>query len=107
MQVTGVGNAVRNVLIPTAGNIGVYVAAAQCELENVTILTALGSEGIYIHANGDRTRVHGCLVKDPGTNPIRIYAGGTDCVIVGNRFDGAAVDSDGSSIMTGNDETAF
>ena len=63
--------------------------------------------GILIGGNADDTVCTGNIVQDATGDSIDIHINGENCVVVGNRLDGAVDDNSGTSTVGNNDETAF
>ena len=65
------------------------------------------SDSIQLAATGDNSSVIGCMVQASGGTSIDVVGDAEDCVVVGNRTDGAVNDASGTSTVASNDETAF
>lgn len=85
---------------------GVLMGSAEQEVSRGYIFDC-DDIGIRINSSGDNGRAVNNKIKDQGGNSIDIDAAGENCVVVGNRTDGAINDASGTSTVTGNDETAF
>jgi hypothetical protein len=73
---------------------------------------ASAGTGIIIGATGDNAVVAGCSLRTVAlSNSITIDTNAENCVVIGNRLDGAVSDSSGTSTVgadgTSNDNTAY
>ena len=66
-----------------------------------------GTNGMDTGSLADDTVITGNIVQDHGGDAINIAVNTENCVVVGNRTDGAVVDNSGTSTVADNDETAF
>ena len=99
-------NVVANCVVLDCDAIGLMVNAPRNRIIGNYILSA-ATIGIAVTDAGDNSVVMGNIVQDSGGDPIDINATGEDCVVTGNRTDGAVDDNSGTSTVTANEETAF
>lgn len=97
---------IQGCVILGADDVGIRIGAPRARILNNFVI-ATGSLGISTTSTGDNTVINGNIVQDPTGDPIDISASSEDCVIVGNRTDGAVDDNSGTSTVASNEETAF
>lgn len=106
IQVLGDDCLIEGNLILGADDHGMYVAGVRSRIIGNSVV-ATGAVGIGFDGAGDNGLICDNMVRDPTGDPIDIAAACEDCVIVGNRTDGAIDDNSGTSTNTGNEETGF
>jgi hypothetical protein len=90
-----------------ADEAGIIVNAPRARLIGNEIV-ATGVRGILMHSGGDNSIAVGNLIKDQGDDSIEIDTNCDNCVVIGNRTDGAVDDNSGTSLEENlNVETAF
>ena len=85
---------------------GIIVGAPRMRLIGNYVFEA-GGDGIWTSGSGDDSVMEGNIVRDPVGASITIHADSENCVVTGNRTDGAVADNSGTSTVADNDTTAF
>ena len=119
---------IRNVQVTDSDDDGIYIAGDDVLIEGCVMLGSdahgivpaaprnrilgnylinVGGIGIATGSGGDDSVINGNVIKDQASQPWYIDASSENCVVVGNRGDGAGVDNSGTSTVASNDETAF
>jgi len=119
---------IRNVQVTDSDDDGIYIAGDDVLVEGCVMLGSdahgivpaaprsrilgnylinVGGIGIATGSGGDDSVMNGNIIKDQNNEPWYIDASSENCVLVGNRGDGAGVDNSGTSVVAHNDETAF
>ena len=71
-------------------------------------MTGVGADSIVGDSNSDNSVYIGNVIQDVvAAQPIQLNAGADNCVVAGNRTDGAVLDNSTGSTVAHNDETAF
>jgi hypothetical protein len=70
-------------------------------------ISETGSIGISLTGGGDNSLITGCLIRNTTGDTVDIHAACEDCLVVGNKLDGAVDDNSGTSTVASNEETAF
>tara|TARA_Y100000310_G_C20273437_1_gene619131 strand:+ start:29 stop:643 length:615 start_codon:yes stop_codon:yes gene_type:complete len=91
-----------------ADSIGVFIQAPRSRIINNRITVASSEAGIDFRTTGDDGLAVGNIVQVGAGDPIAIDANNDNCVVVGNRTDGAVADNSGSALEENlNVEIAF
>ena len=85
---------------------GIWLNGPRARIIGNTVIAA-GADGIHVAATGDNSVIDGNLVQNQSNQSIDIDTDAENCVVVGNRVDGAVSDNSGTSTVASNDETAF
>ena len=111
ISIAGGDSLVEGCVVQGADERGINVDVVGGDRVAANYVIAAGVDGIGLRsgAGGDavNTVVSGNIVKDPAGDPIEIGADAENCVVVGNRLDGAVNDGSGTSTVADNDEEAF
>ena len=86
---------------------GIFIYAPRARVIGNWIANT-GSVGVLTGSPGDHSVINGNFVWNVAVGaPINLDTNSEDCVVVGNKLDGAVSDSSGTSTVASNEETAF
>jgi len=86
--------------------VGININGPKNRITGNYVLSA-GTIGISVSDAGDNSVITGNIVQDQGGDSIDINDAGIDCVVVGNRLDGAVDEGSGGSTVDNNNTDAF
>ncbi len=96
------------VIVLAADNRGMQVKGFRARLIGMRIIDAIVGDGIDLLDDGDNSVLCGSVINVPGVqNPVDIAVDCEDCVVAGNRTDGAVNDASGTSTVGDNVTAAF
>lgn len=107
VAITGSDTLVEECIVLGADLYGISAQVARTRMTGNYVI-ATGNDCLRANSNGDNSVFVGNIAQDPAAGaPIQLEAGADNCVVVGNRTDGAIADASTGSTVADNDSTAF
>ena len=108
IESTGTDNLIEGCVILGADYSGVIAQGARSRIIGNYLIGPMGDRGIVIAATGDNSVLVGNIVQDQTGASIDVDDAAANCVVVGNRLDGAVSEGSGGTLEAGlNNESAF